>query len=743
VIPFAVRLAVGGGRRAVTRLVLIGVAVALGVAFLLSTFAGINAVGRSADRQVWYDSGAPGWTGTAPVDPLWWWAHDDYYDGRSLVEFDVAATGPSSPVPPGLARLPGPGEIFASPALAALVRTTPADRLGARIPGRLVGMIGRAGLASPDALVAVVGRTPAEVAAAPGARRVTTLARTPPADCATQCLSHGVRGDAMTLLLAVVAGALIFPVLIFIGTATRLSAATREQRYAAMRLVGATPGQVAVLCAVESAVAAVAGTAGGFALFAANRPLLATVPFTGSRFFVEDLTLTAAQGLGVAVGVPVAAAVAARVALRRVTIAPLGVIRRVTPRPPRAWRAAPLVAGLGELAAFVGHRPSTTGGQTVAYLGGFLLVMVGLVLAGPWLTGVLAGLVARRARRPATLIAARRLADDPTGGFRSVSGLVLALFVTTATVAVIGTINHNRGELSGDAQTRGAVVDGAWPGERPMSAAAVPPGLRARLRAIPGVRGVAVVHTGPAGTGPDRADPRPWAPGLVACADLAQIPVIGRCPTGADVAAVPLEVFFDLRANSGALWPAAAISPARADALPVQLLYVTTDGSTAAMERARTVLSVALPHHTARTVGDWATTAQRRLAGWRRLADVVLATTLPIAGASLAVNVVAGMSQRRRPFAVLRLSGAPVGLLRRVVGLEGALPLLAVAAIAIATGFAAAGMFLASQMDYTLVWPGAAYWVLVAVGLAAALALVASTLPLLARLTGPDALREG
>ena len=41
------------------------------------------------------------------------------------------------------------------------------------------------------------------------------------------------------LVLSVVAPALLMPVLIFIGTATRLSAARREQRFAAMRLVGA------------------------------------------------------------------------------------------------------------------------------------------------------------------------------------------------------------------------------------------------------------------------------------------------------------------------------------------------------------------------------------------------------------------------------------------------------------------------------------------------------------------------
>ena len=67
----------------------------------------------------------------------------------------------------------------------------------------------------------------------------------------------------------------------------------------------------------------------------------------------------------VAIGVPVAAALVARLALRRVHISPLGVTRRVTPKPPRAWRVLPLLAGLAELGFFVVHgRPATAPGRS-------------------------------------------------------------------------------------------------------------------------------------------------------------------------------------------------------------------------------------------------------------------------------------------------------------------------------------------------------------------------------------------
>ncbi|MGW7824585.1 FtsX-like permease family protein [Streptomyces puniciscabiei] len=749
-IAFALRLVVSGGREALARLAMIAAAVAIGVGLLLSTFASMNAVERTNQRQVWLDTGAASRTERASADPLWWWPHGDYYDGKSFTEVDIAATGSTSPVPPGLTRLPAPGEYYASPALAKLIRNTPADQLGDRFPGRLIGTVGDVALASPDSRIAVIGRTPAQIKGAPGARTVTTIADTRPATCDNECWDNAVRGDALTLISSVVAGALIFPVLIFIATATRLSAATREQRYAAMRLVGATPRQVSLISAVESAVAAAVGTVLGFGLYAVLRPLVATIPLTGQqRFFLSDLTLSTPQILGVVFGVPVAAAIAARLALRRVTISPLGVSRRVTPRPPRAWRLIPLLAGLAELAYFVfaGRRPATGNGQAAAYLPGFLVVMLGLVVAGPWLTMIVARAVARRTRRPAALIAVRRLADDPRAGFRAVSGLVLALFVTTATVSIIGTINDYRGTLGGDRQTR-TVVEAGSDGQAPL-AGAMPARLLTELRAIPGVRGVAVVHANPDGVGKvvnrrvHPGDPPPDAPALVTCSDLARTPMVGRCSPGAKVTAVDFFAFVSLRSQSSLRWPAAGIGTAAVAKLPVQLIYTATDGSTAAMERVRTVLTTAYPHQQARTVGDWGTDLQQELAGWRQLADVVLLTTLPIAGCSLAVSVVAGLSDRRRPFALLRLTGAPLRLLQRVIGLESTLPLLAVAAISIGTAFAASALFLKSQMRYDLVSPGVAYYALVAVGLVASLGIIASTLPLLKRITGPETARNG
>jgi hypothetical protein len=128
-------------------------------------------------------------------------------------------------------------------------------------------------------------------------------------------------------------------------------------------------------------------------------------------------------------------------------------------------------------------------------------------------------------------------------------------------------------------------------------------------------------------------------------------------------------------------------------------------------------------------------------AQYRQLANVVILTSLPIAGCTLAVSVVAGLNDRRRPFGLLRLTGARLSTLRRVVLLESAVPLLVGSAVAVGTGFLVAALFLRSQLGYPLHAPGAAYYLAVAAGLLAALAVLASTLPVLRRITAPEAAR--
>ena len=95
-------------------------------------------------------------------------------------------------------------------------------------------------------------------------------------------------------------------------------------------------------------------------------------------------------------------------------------------------------------------------------------------------------------------------------------------------------------------------------------------------------------------------------------------------------------------------------------------------------------------------------------------------------------------TDRKRPFSLLRLSGVPLGMLRRVVALESAVPLVVIAVISAGTGLLGAALFLRSQFDVSFQPPGMQYYLIVLAGLVASLGIIASTLPLLQRITGPE-----
>lgn len=775
-IRLGLRLTLSGGREAVARLTVIAAATALGVGLLLGILAAVNATAAQNGRNAWLNTGSgesvtsQGAPKTAPdavsdAEPLWWLLRADRFDGRTIGRVDVAATGPNSPVPPGLSRLPGPGEFYASPAMSKILRSTPAAELARRYPGRQVGTIGAAALPGHDSPIIVIGHTPQQMAKYPDAARVTSITAVTPSSCnGTNCTVRvGIDNRGIKLILSIVGTALIFPVLILIGTATRLAAARREQRFAAMRLVGATPRQITLISTVESAVAAVIGTTAGFLLFAALRTQLAAVNLTGTRYFAGDLTLSTGDILLVAPGVPVVAAIAARIALRRVQVSPLGVTRRVTPRPPRAHRVIPLAAGIAELSYTIGRVPKSTNGQIWAFVPGMLLVLTGLVIAGPWLTMAGARALARLTSRPALLVAGRRLADDPKAGFRAVSGLVLALCVTSAAVGIIGALDAERDVPKGPAAVAGTLVadythgvdpsTGQWDGSVPP----LPAAALAHLHATVGIKGVLSIHTNPLGTKdpvgnigggfapPPGAPPLPQA-GLAACAELAGMPSHSTCAPGSEAASVTEDYGYFGTYDPmpwPATWPTAAISSRRLARLPVQHIVVATDGSTSAVERARTVLANAYPDQDAPwTLREDHAERNAEMAGYQQLSNVVILVSFPIAGCSLAVSVAGSLRDRKRPFSLLRLAGTQLGVLRRVVLLESAVPLLVVSAVAIGMGFLAAQLFVKAQFDYSIRAPGLQYYAIVLVGLAASLGLIASTMPLLRRITGPETARN-
>ena len=235
---------------------------------------------------------------------------------------------------------------------------------------------------------------------------------------------------------------------------------------------------------------------------------------------------------------------------------------------------------------------------------------------------------------------------------------------------------------------------------------------------------------------------------MISCAQLATVPALGRCPAGAAAVAFPEDGFdgpLDGTTSAGITWPAANVPPARLDSLAVDAFNVGTNGSVPAVERARTVLEDAPAYPTSSgpsTLGDLIAQDNSGNNAYQQLANTVILVSLPIAGCTLAAAIAAGLADRKRPFSLLRLTGARLAMLRRVVTLESAVPLLAVAAVAIGTGFGAAAEYASVAQHYPMVAPGVAYYLITAGGILVSLGIIAATFPLLARITGPEVARN-
>ncbi len=786
------RLVARSGREALLRLVVTSLAVGVGVAILLAVLAEFHAFQATSNRPSWESTqGAPVSTTSATPGAELWNYSENIYKGRFIEQLDVAALGPGAPRIPGLAHIPSAGQFYVSPALSRLLKTVPADELGDRFPGQQAGLLGDAALSGPDELAIVVGYSPSQLAARPGTVQVSRIATAPQLMGTTNLYRLGFGIAAVVVL---------FPLMILINTATRLAATRREERLAALRLVGATPRQVNVVASVDAVVTASAGVVIGVLAFLAIRPLLESISFSGVQFFGYTVTPTLWGYLAMAVLVPLLAALSSLVSLRRVWITPLGVSRRTTPRPPGWWRVLPIFAGIPLFIAPLVSNPGNPDG-TPAFIGLFL-IMAGLVLGGSWLTMQIARILARMARGPSALLAARRLSDNPKGAFRTSAGLVLAVFAGSLVACVVPAFNaaqssgaaaqltnvlkvplrNGPGKAGLDPKTGGQLVSYldsqtgvtvvpiyANPAADPPPVTTGPsgaPGASQRGRNGPVPRAHALESPANPASGPSDS--------VVSCPAIRALPALGSCAPG--VAAVQASVgellttdnpiFFnkDLPAVSHSSTPATE----RLAGLDVSALLVKTN-SPDTLERVRTYLTdfeaastETAPSHfkgggglsewqmgtiEPETFGEVAQIRNNDDKNIERVVLAIVALILIVAGCSLAVSVAGSLLDRKRPFTLLRLSGTPLKTLTRVVLLESIVPLVGATVVAAGVAIAIAepplrSVFAANlgthQNFASAAHPNLGYYITMLGGLALSALVVLATMPLLNRITQPE-----
>jgi hypothetical protein len=242
---------------------------------------------------------------------------------------------------------------------------------------------------------------------------------------------------------------------------------------------------------------------------------------------------------------------------------------------------------------------------------------------------------------------------------------------------------------------------------------------------------------------------------VVSCAVMRDLAVLGQCAPG--VAAVQTNdgsMFGDnpLYNTQTFVSPSDTAYHGSLAGLPLQAVLVRVN-SPATLERVRTYLAVNAPPQVAqgpgssptppRTFGETLGIRLGRAATAEDLVYAAVALTLIVAGCSLAVAVGGGLVERKRPFTLLRVGGAGIGVLSGVVLLEAAVPLVAATllAAAIAYGTSVLAFVKLAPAGSAIPELGHAYYDLMGAGLVIAFAIIAVTLPLLRRMTTPGNVR--
>lgn len=700
------RLVTAGNRGSRLRLVGIAAGIMVGVTLLLLLWGASNGLIARSERSTWtslYSSQPPSQLDSATAltdEQVAASTNTDHFNGDIITRVNVAATSTSLVTVPGVGHAPSPGSYFASPALATLIDSVPADQLGARY-GTRAGVIADTALAGPDALVIVVGQTVPQIAFV---------------ETAT-VLSH-FTGYAFASVnyrtMAIIGGiAILFPVLLLIGIVTELGAAARAERFATIRLIGATPRTVARIAAVETGVTALVGAVAGSVMAWLIAPLAARLSIDGGSFFAGDLRVDPATTLIIAVVTVAAAVVVAWYRTLKAGIGPLGASRQRRERSPRIGGLLPLALGVvimivATIASINKHSLPRT---DIILIAGFVLTSIGMITAGPILTSWVSRVARRRASTAAGVIAMNRIRLHPRATFRSVSGLVIAVFMVSVFAAAITTVAHEA-EPVDDANHLPVSTLIARVAYSPSATADA---LSAETRSLERVPGVGQVTVGSVYSDEDGlvfASVDAEALGLTTPQGSAYVAVTGYLNNEpAQIRAVDI-------ADPQKLTPA--------------VLLIPTNGTQVSIEQARTAaLSGTVPLY-----GTPSTRIEQAdsnlLTSANKYADLanlgILIATL-ISAVSLAVSTTASILDRKRVLGLLRLMGMPVSTLHRIIIAETALPLATVFAGCVGLGFLMAWTLVAGLTEgrRTIAWPDPAYYAVLGLSLVLASAAVLAT----------------
>ena len=344
-----------------------------------------------------------------------------YYLGREVSAQRVAVRGATDLLPAGLTRLPAPGELAVSPAMQRLL-DDPATTMAQRYPGRVTQIIGDDGLLGPDELVVWIGARPGDI----GASAV------PIRDFGTPAQPVTLPAELRPAQALLVVGFLI-PLLALLVTCATVGGAQRDQRLAALRLLGLTARQAKLMTAVEAGLMAVAGVLAGVAAFLALRPVLAPLVPVDGGVWPADVPTSWPTVLCLLLLVPLLAVAASAAALRSVTVEPLSIVRRSAGTAPSLWRLVPLLGGTALLATALAANAVDAGSGTqrsLTVIAGVGACTLGLLLASSVVAHRASRLLERCSASTAAFLGLRQAQVAAVGAARSVTGLACMVFVS-------------------------------------------------------------------------------------------------------------------------------------------------------------------------------------------------------------------------------------------------------------------------------------------------------------------------
>ncbi|MFG2904356.1 FtsX-like permease family protein [Kitasatospora sp. NPDC048286] len=719
-----VRLVRGYGRSGWARVALMAGGTALGVVVLLLAVAVPGMLQHRADRA---DArtvicAATDSSPAAGCGLLGESVSDSWY-GRPLQRQLVPGT--TDAPPPGLSRPPASGEVVLSPALRKLYDEPGNQALRDRLPGRVTATITADGLLQPDELLAYVGVGSTPNAPVQQVEGYGPLAHdvTGPAVVAEAGAVADARKNTITLIVGVIA--VLTPVLLFLASCARLSAATRDRRLAALRLLGVTPRQAQVVNAGESAVVASLGALLGLAVFEALLPFTSRWTVAGYGWYSADLQPPLWQTAALLLAVPVLAVAVGAVAVRRVTAATRAGRTDAVPKAPSPWRLAPLALGIAVSGYAAVSPPPERGDPNTSMLltmaAGLLLVFIGLAAGTPLIARSIAVFLGRVARSIAVLLGARRLETEAAAATRVVSGLVLLVFAGAFGQSVFAAIQSRTAAESWAQVMAPGVYQGPTTGADGMPLAA------ATFADVPGVRSVVPVRrlqtpllpvTAPTPgqgipAGVSQAPPRVHNAIVLTCAELSSVirQAPQACeegtpywlagsgqPAGVDDGA-PLTLAPATAADSPVTVTAPTRtlavpdrnavsdgSPVAADmllppgtpglstaALPATTYLIVTDGERSTFEALNAAAARVDPSLKV-SVPDIALEEQYQFPLFRALLTIGTLLVLAISCAAIAVGSIDRAVERRREVALQAVVGVPLPTMRRAQLLQVLIP---------------------------------------------------------------------